>query len=140
MNNELYVIGNGFDLHHGMPSSYNDFGDYLKINDYYTYSNIEKYLGVHGKFWGEFEDGLSLLDADSIMDDCNMFLMSYGDDDWSDSGHHDYQYEISRIVESIVERMPFHFSNWVRQIPVPNSKDIGDSRLPLNKNAYFFEL
>ncbi len=32
--NALYVIGNGFDLMHGVKSSYYDFGKSLKRNDY----------------------------------------------------------------------------------------------------------
>lgn len=26
----LFIIGNGFDLHHGLPTSYGDYVDYLK--------------------------------------------------------------------------------------------------------------
>ena len=33
----LYIVGNGFDLHHGIPSSYAAFGRYLKEVDSETY-------------------------------------------------------------------------------------------------------
>jgi hypothetical protein len=29
MEETLYIIGNGFDLHHGIPSKYSDFKIYL---------------------------------------------------------------------------------------------------------------
>jgi len=34
--NRLFVIGNGFDLHHGIPSRYSDFGEYIQSVDHST--------------------------------------------------------------------------------------------------------
>ncbi|MER8808248.1 AbiH family protein [Mesorhizobium australicum] len=33
----LYIVGNGFDLRHGIPSSYKAFGEYLRTVDAKTY-------------------------------------------------------------------------------------------------------
>jgi len=33
MVNNLYIIGNGFDLHHGINSSYGNFREWLSGND-----------------------------------------------------------------------------------------------------------
>ena len=39
----LYVIGNGFDIHHGVWSRYSDFANFLKINNYgFSERNIMK--------------------------------------------------------------------------------------------------
>ncbi|HQW20079.1 MAG TPA: AbiH family protein [Rhodocyclaceae bacterium] len=40
----LYIIGNGFDLHHEIPSDYRDFGSYLAAVDCDTYREVEAYL------------------------------------------------------------------------------------------------
>jgi len=93
MGERLYIIGNGFDMHHGIKSSYWDFG---KLTD---------------------------------------FLPSYGADDWSDSGHHDYQYEVGRVVEALSRTLLSHFSDWIRQLAIPTSKDIEKLRLPLGMKA-----
>ena len=66
MNNELYVIGNGFDLHHGLNTSYYAFSKYLKENDnelyykvvetFYKY-DLEGYK-TDSNFNNMFDDGL----------------------------------------------------------------------------------
>ena len=40
----LYIIGNGFDLHHHIPSNYSDFKEWLKENDIDTLCKIEEIL------------------------------------------------------------------------------------------------
>ena len=38
----LYLIGNGFDLAHGLPTSYKDFLDFCKmVRELYTYPIID---------------------------------------------------------------------------------------------------
>lgn len=46
MEKTLYIIGNGFDLHHGIPSSYKAFGEYLRRSDAKTYEVVEKYFAM----------------------------------------------------------------------------------------------
>ncbi|MBR4597312.1 MAG: hypothetical protein IKO42_02815 [Opitutales bacterium] len=41
----LYIIGNGFDLHHGLKTSYNDFKDFLEKE-----SARKRYKSVNEKF------------------------------------------------------------------------------------------
>ena len=78
----LYIIGNGFDLHHKIPSSYWDFGQYLKVKDSETYELIDQFIGIDQSFWEEFECRLARLDSDRLLDDMSQFLISYGADDW----------------------------------------------------------
>lgn len=43
MKKRLYIIGNGFDLHHGLESSYNDFRDFVaEYNKKLYYSIVLK--------------------------------------------------------------------------------------------------
>ena len=112
----LYIVGNGFDLHHGVKSSYAAFGEYLREVDSDTYAQLERYFTVDEQFWGEFEEQLAHLDTDSLLDDATVFLASYGADDWSDSGHHDYEYELDRVVSAISSTLRLRFSEWVRKI------------------------
>ncbi len=39
----LYIIGNGFDLFHGLKSSYKDYSEFAKINT----PNVEEFLEVY---------------------------------------------------------------------------------------------
>ena len=116
----LYIIGNGFDRHHDIPSDYRDFGGYLAAVDCDTYREVEAYFSVDDEFWWQFEQQLAHFDTDAAIDYASQFLMSYGADDWSDSGHHDYQYELERVVKAVSSTLQERFSQWVRQLPIPS--------------------
>lgn len=133
----LYIIGNGFDRHHKIPSDYRDFGRYLATVDRNTYRQVEAYFNVDDEFWWQFEQQLANFDADAAIDDASQFLMSYGADDWSDSGHHDYQYELDRIVKAISKTLQEHFAQWVRQLPIPSPSRCNTGSLPLDPHAFY---
>src|SRR5947209_7212449 len=136
MTETLYIIGNGFDLHHGIRSSYYAFGEYLKSHDRDTHSVVERHLGVDADFWAEFEERLADLDTDSVIDYASSWLESYGAEDWSDAYHHDYQYEIDRVVEAILA-LRLRFGEWIRQLRIPDPSEIARIRLPLDVSATY---
>ncbi|PHR58031.1 MAG: hypothetical protein COA47_11020 [Robiginitomaculum sp.] len=137
MTNRFYIIGNGFDLHHKIPSSYWDFGKYLKIKDFEIYELIEQFIGVDEDFWNFFEDRLSDLNHDHLLEYTSDFLMSYGADDWSDSYHHDYQFEVTRVVEALSQTLLAHFSDWIRQLHIPSLRELSVSPIPFDINAQY---
>jgi len=119
----LNIIGNGFDLHHGIRSSYFNFKDYLEDNDSDVFEMIEKYLGNTQNFWYSFEQNLAYLDEDSILDHASNYLVSYGADDWSDANHHDYQYEIEQITKPLTSGLQKNFTQWVKQLEISHFKN-----------------
>lgn len=133
----LYIVGNGFDLHHGIASSYRAFGRHLEAVDRDTYREIERYFSVDDDFWWEFETRLAMLDTDKLLDDAGQFLVSYGADDWSDARHHDYQYELDRVVEAISKTLRRRFGEWIRQLIIPTSGSLSGKMLPLRRDAQY---
>lgn len=124
MNEKLYIIGNGFDLHHGMPTTYKDFGRYLKEVDQETYKFVCDYLAggdLDDLFWYQFEEALGWFDRDTLEDRASDFLMPYGSDDWSDAYHHNYQYEIEQVANALSVTLRGHFSDWVASIQNPKT-------------------
>ena len=95
----LYIIGNGFDIYHGVSSQYSDFKEYLSNEDSSLHDIVEKFIPVQ-EDWSDLEDALADIDVDNVVDNASQFLMSYGAEDWSDAYHHDYQREGYRIIES----------------------------------------
>lgn len=77
----LYIIGNGFDLHHGMPTFFSDFKRYLERADQVTYDWVENYVPAKGN-WANLEQALAELETDNIISDMECFLGSYSSDDW----------------------------------------------------------
>ncbi|SEO46832.1 Bacteriophage abortive infection AbiH [Nitrosospira multiformis] len=137
MTGRLYIIGNGFDLHHGIKSSYWAFGEFLRVTDPDTFQIIERYFDTSDDFWSNFEERLAYFDAATLIEDASEFLVGYGADDWSDSYHHDYQYEIDRAVEAISKRMRTHFAAWIRQLVMPTPADVKELRVTVDPVATF---
>ncbi|MCL2977723.1 AbiH family protein [Klebsiella pneumoniae] len=48
----LYIIGNGFDIRHGLPTRYKHFKSYVAKNDKELYDAIEEYIPA-GDEWNE---------------------------------------------------------------------------------------
>ena len=70
---KLYVIGNGFDLKHGIPSRYSDFARFVKSTDVETYLAMERFypnLSIDG-LWSNFEEALGMPDDKELIVDFN---------------------------------------------------------------------
>jgi hypothetical protein len=138
---KLYVIGNGFDLHHKMQTRYSDFKKFVEQEDHEILRFIENYVperdGVAENDWANLESALGEIDCDSIIDDCAGFLQSYGADDWSDSGHHDFQYEVERIAEGLSFKLRELFARWIRTIQIPQLDDLPNKLSTLDKNGLY---
>ncbi|ABE65044.1 conserved hypothetical protein (plasmid) [Nitrobacter hamburgensis X14] len=119
MANRLFIIGNGFDLHHGIPSRYSQFGEYLLAVDPTAWQMINEYLYVDEDFWACFEERLASFDEDAVINHAEQFLVGYGADDWSDAYHHDFEYEIEQVVDALSRKLRDHFAAWIRQLPPP---------------------
>jgi hypothetical protein len=134
INKRLYVIGNGFDLHHKIKSSYWDFKDFVKENYDNLFEALEKYFNEE-ELWSDFEQTLEYLDTDKIIDEASNYLVSYGADDWSDAYHHDYQYEIQNRIDIITEQLKIKFTEWILQLDIHAGIDV--PRLKLINNANY---
>lgn len=132
----LYVIGNGFDLWHGIPSSYSKFREYVDQNDSHLFDDVEEYL-VPGDEWNDLEGALASLDPDMLIDNLSHFMTSYGADDWSDSGHHDFQYEVEETVSRLSAGLRVRFGEWIRQLPIPIGPSVTRRLASLEKRALF---
>jgi hypothetical protein len=134
---KLFIIGNGFDIHHGILSSYADFREWLACVDPGLYEYVNRYFYPEA-FWKDVEQSLADFDADRLLGDASSFLQSYGSDDWSDSGHHDYQYEIEQVVESLSVHFKERLTEWVCQLQIPVASDVNIKRVScIDVNADF---
>ena len=132
----LYMVGNGFDLHHQIKSSYSDFRTYVKTVDPEFYNTFEKYFPIAGN-WANFEEVLGLFDADCLLDDNAVYFVSYGDEDWSDANHHDYQYEVDKVVTALSDTLMRRFTTWVTTLQIPDSRSFTGRLLNLDRNALY---
>ncbi|RAJ97086.1 bacteriophage abortive infection AbiH family protein [Aliidiomarina maris] len=121
----VFIIGNGFDLHHGLPTRFEDFRAFVLKRKPQLVVTAEKYLcGLRGN-WSNLEEAFANFDEDSLIDEASYFLKSCGDDDWSDSFHHDYQYEMNLVVKSVSSELKAYFYEWLCSI---ETNEIDDSQ------------
>lgn len=139
---KLFVIGNGFDLHHGIRSGYKHFCAFVQAQDRAVFDAVERYLpadgdGTNGK-WSDMEAALGKLSPDEVIEDLGHFMASYADDDWSDSGHHDFQYEVGRLAERLSAELRRLFGLWIRQLKIPAQIPLDQALQVLDPTAIFF--
>jgi hypothetical protein len=115
---KLYIIGNGFDLWHNMPTEYENFKEFVREHDSDIFRAIEDYLQPADD-WSDLESSLAEINVESVIGDLEHFMTPYGADDWSDSGHHNFQYEVGRIVNRLSKGLRHRFGQWIRQLPIP---------------------
>lgn len=133
----LYIMGNGFDLHHGIKSSYWNFRDYVKGIDQPLFDSLEKYFNAD-ELWSDIEGTLADIDVDTIKDEAADMLVSYGVDDWSDAYHHDYQFVINTAIEVITVNMKKHFTKWIVQLEIGHMNNSPRLYLPRSSNYITF--
>lgn len=126
----LYIIGNGFDIRHGLPTKYSDFKTYVEKCDKELFNAIEEYLPA-GPQWNDLERSLGEIDYDSILDNCESFLEPYSAEEWSDAFHHDYQYEVNEITLLLSERLKNHFTDWVKGVDITKAYEHTDYIPPI---------
>ena len=135
----LYIIGNGFDIYHGILSQYSSFKEYLLDVDGDLRDLIEEHIPAQ-EDWSDLEEALAGIDVDNVVDNASQFLVSYGADDWSDAYHHDYQYEVNRIIEGLSISLKERFGEWVKQLEIPTVRalTVHPLRLPVTSRYLNF--
>lgn len=108
----LYIIGNGFDLHHGMRSSFTHFKEYVRNRDRDVFDACEKLLPARGD-WSNLEEALGSVDSEDLLSEGDSFLVSYGADNWSDSSHHDFQWAVDKAATSISSCLVALLTDWI---------------------------
>lgn len=133
----LIIIGNGFDRAHKLPTAYSDFMKQLTEEHSKFYNTICQYI-PEDSLWASFEEALAELDDEQLQDDNSCYLLGYGNENWRDSAHHDFQYMIGEAL-SFAADIPQYFSKWIRSIdtdvpPIMPAHIVDKSNLYLSFN------
>jgi hypothetical protein len=136
MTKNVYFIGNGFDLHHFIRSSYKNYADWLKSYDYSLYLKVNIVYGVVGRednWWGDFENQMGELNVEVYS---AWIYRNYGPDFGSDSFREADRFVAEMKAEQELNDL-FHgiktsFYKWIQQLNLANvlrkvELDISDS-------------
>ena len=67
-NRILYIIGNGFDLAHGIKSSYWNFREWLVLNKYNLVGMMDIFFSNQRDVWSSIEQALGEYDVGRYLD------------------------------------------------------------------------
>ena len=132
----LYLIGNGFDIHHGIPSRYSNYQSWLEENDADLLERLRNYYDVDDKeWWKQFELELGHPDmAEYIEETAFENQPDYGSDDFRDRDYHAGEFAAEDEIGSLVAEIKNTFTDWVGSLPAPKS----DKKITLDKSDAFF--
>ena len=123
----LYIIGNGFDLHHGLDTRYQSFAKYLSENNsdvydllmnYYPLSDINKKSLTDEEYglWSRFEDALADLNYEAVLDDNEDLAANIAAEDFRDSDWHTYQIEMEEIIKDLTTTLIGEFNKFILDV------------------------
>jgi hypothetical protein len=116
---KLYIIGNGFDLWHRLPTSYRDF--YGVARD--TLDEIDSYfrfdIGKDTVPWHDFENRLGTFDWRSLYEECDNTDVS--SDDFKPGHVYGLEDELTERSSDLVEAIRDHFEEWVEGIDISSA-------------------
>lgn len=145
---KLYITGNGFDIHHGLDTSYFSFGYFLRSHQSDLYNNLVEFVGFtdlpenldklhrdEHPLWREFESNLAGLDSQAVLDAFTDYLPNLGDPEFHDRDWYTFDIEMKRILENLTDGLFTQFESFISQVKYPEL--IPDKRLQLFNNALF---
>lgn len=122
---KLYIIGNGFDLYHGLPTSYKCFNCFMCREHPEDHERIGRIFDSKDTniLWSKFEEKLGKLDVSR--------LVSRNLPWWVNTKE---RKEFTNAFDTLHADLVGHFHDWVTKIDIScaNSK-----RLELDRNAYY---
>lgn len=127
MAKHLYLIGNGFDIHHGINSRYIDFHNWLaKVNPDLMYQIKEIYdiCDNDDIWWSDFENGLALLDVVQFSGQIAYENDPYSSLELSAEIWHQAAIEVELKLGRIFYELRSCFQEWIIQLipPMPERK------------------
>lgn len=117
----LYIIGNGFDIHHGIRCSYRDFYEWLGGHHSGVIDKMDEVYGCcDGDWWSDFEHNLGEIDlmehAQQVAFENPVALAS----DHCDSTWNDAQVAVENEMDELYNSLQTCFEEWVAQLNTPS--------------------
>lgn len=142
----LYVIGNGFDIYHGLDTKYQSFGMFLQEKHQSLYDNLIEYYGLpeldpddedsyYDPLWSDFENALADLDFEYILEENSDHLPDYASDKFRDSHLHAFHQVLEILVNDLTFKLYDAFKEFISNVIFPHT--IRGMELKIDINAMF---
>lgn len=136
---KLFIIGNGFDIHHGIKSRYSDYREWLKEYDFDLYDKLCRLydsIDEDDGWWNSFEQHLSAISFDYINSILQDYGPIYGSEDFRDADNHSasIQVELDIDIDNLIENIGQSLKVWISSLNKPNC---GKLRIEDKDECYF---
>ncbi|MCR9586564.1 bacteriophage abortive infection AbiH family protein [Vibrio alginolyticus] len=143
---KLYVIGNGFDLYHGLKTTYSSFGLYLKQKHWEVYELLLEHYGfgdldpdlrssLDDPLWCEFESSLAELDTGTVLEANMDYMPVYAADDFRDRDRYAFQFEMERVLGLLTSELYKAFKEFILDVEFPPFEE--SKAVNLDKDALY---
>ena len=134
---KLYIIGNGFDIAHGILCRFSDFYTYLEENRYDVLEEMEQYYDIYkdSDLWSDFERELEEnICYDSLVRIIIKNTPNFSSDDFRDSDWYDAELEIENKCNELLDKIRSSFEEWINSLEL----NIIMEKYDIDKTARFF--
>ncbi|HKG08522.1 MAG TPA: bacteriophage abortive infection AbiH family protein [Pedobacter sp.] len=118
----LYIIGNGFDLHHGLMTGYQEFHRYVTQHDPELADTVDSYFELSYNddyLWKDFENDLGTFDWRLFFDDYNSIDLTSESLERNEAfGLED---ELDERGSELVDSLKEIFRDWISDLHFPES-------------------
>lgn len=122
MIDKLYIVGNGFDLHHGLNTSYTNFrDDFVRKSHPNLWRRLYDIYGdklLNNIWWNNFEEELAHVDYVALANSNNGIPLGF-----------------SKVRNILKYQLPPLFASWIKGI---NTKISPKADINIEKDAFFF--
>lgn len=122
MIDKLYIVGNGFDLHHGLNTSYTNFrDDFVRKGHPVLWRRLYEIYGdklLNNMWWNNFEEELSHVDYAALAISDNGIPLGF-----------------SKVRNILKNQLPHLFALWIKG---KNTKIDPKADINIEKDAFFF--
>ncbi len=131
---KLYIIGNGFDLCHKLPTSYNDFHKYIIASRNDMEDIFEEYFNFKkdgNSLWENFEEDLGTFEWKSFFDNnCQVDLTEHN---FKISATYSLEDDLNEQSEQLKIDISSVFENWLESVDISRIQ----KRVVLPEDAFF---
>ena len=112
---KLYILGNGFDVAHGLKTSYRDFRRYLQNLHPFLLQELGKFYDIDedAELWKAFESAIGQMDVEMIEEQFSE--PNYGSDDFRDGDYEDNAILVDNEVD-FIDELKDAFGKWIASI------------------------
>ena len=128
----LYILGNGFDVAHGIKSTYANFREFEISRENQKFVDLmDIFFSNQTDFWSDIETALGGYNEDSIIDFCNP--EEEFDIDHPTRSEAAYSDSPAYFFQPLLDNLKSEFRAWVDSIEIKEAEKI----MPLSKDAEY---